>query len=126
MQQGCGKPGSPFIQAFSSFYIPDGTVEQLESLAEQQSVSTSAENAVRLRRAFDSFDISQYLSDVVAPTLVVHARNDAIHPLQQGRELATGINDAELVVLESRNHVMLPQEPTWQTFFDALRRHTAS
>ncbi len=46
-----------------------------------------------------------------------HAREDSIHPLDQGRELVEGIPGAEFVLLESRNHVFLPQEPAWLDFF---------
>jgi len=123
MRHGWGADGSPFLQAFSSLYIPDGTHEQIESLAEQQRITTSPENAVRLRRAFDNFDVTDLLPEVVAPTLITHARNDGIHPLDQGRELAASIRDAELVVLETRNHVVLRQDPTWPVFFQAVHHH---
>lgn len=123
MRHGWATPGSPFLQAFSSFYIPDGTREQVGSLASQQLMSASPKNAVRLRRAFDSFDVTELLPQVSAPTLVIHARGDAVQPFEQGRELAAAIRGAELVVLESRNHAVLPHEPAWSVFFEAVRRH---
>jgi len=123
MRHGWATPGSPFLQAFSSFYIPDGTREQVESLASQQLMSASPRNAVRLRRAFDSFDVTELLPQVSAPTLVIHARGDAVQPFAQGRELAAAIRGAELVMLESRNHAVLPHEPAWSVFFEAVRRH---
>jgi len=123
MRNGWGTPGSPFLQAFSSFYIPDGGHEYIDSLAEQQLISVSPENSIRLRRAFDTFDITELLPEVITPTLVIHAREDSIQPLDQGRELAAAIRGAELIVMESRNHAILPHEKVWPMFFEAVRRH---
>ena len=121
IRHGWGKEGSPFIKAFSSMYIPEGTKEQTESLADLQRQTTSPENAVQLRTAVDNFDVSELLDKVTVPTLVIHARNDGVHPLDEGRKLAAGINDAEFVMLESSNHVILPQEPAWNRLFEAIR-----
>lgn len=121
IRHGWGKPGSPFLKAFSSMFIPTGSSEQMESLVELQRRTTSPENAVRLRSAIDSFDISELIKEVTVPTLVLHARNDGIQPLDEGRKLAAGIPGAEFVLLESDNHVILPQEEAWQPIFDALR-----
>ena len=52
---------------------------------------------------------------------MLHARNDGVHPLDQGRKLAAGIPNAEFVMLESPNHAILPQEPAWQTLFESLQ-----
>ncbi|MHA1566273.1 MAG: alpha/beta fold hydrolase [Alphaproteobacteria bacterium] len=120
MRLGWGKQGSPFIKAFTTMYIPDGTAEQTQSLAELQRLTTSPENAVKLRNAVDHFDATDYLAKVLCPTLVLHARNDGVHPLDQGRKLAAGITNAEFVMLESANHAILPQEPAWQTLFEAI------
>ena len=102
-------------------YIPDGTKEQMDSLAELQAQTVSPENAVILRTAVDNFDVSELLAQVAAPTLVIHARNDGVHPLDEGRMLASGIRDAEFVLLDSNNHALLHQEPAWQLRFEAIR-----
>lgn len=44
----------------------------------------------------------------------LHARQDCVVPLEEGRLLAAGIPGARFVELESRNHVLLEQEPAWQ------------
>ena len=121
IRHGWGKEGSPFIKAFTSMYIPDGTREQTESLVDLQRRTTSPENAVVLRAAVDRFDVTELLEKVAAPTLVIHAANDGVHPLDEGRTLAAGIKNAEFVLLESANHAILPQEPAWARLFDAIR-----
>ncbi len=121
MRHGWGKEGSQFLKAFTALYIPDGSLAQTGSLVELQRLTTSPENAVKLRTAVDNFDATELLGKVETPTLVVHARNDGVHPLAQGRKLAAGIANAEFVMLESANHAILPQEPAWQTLFEAIR-----
>ncbi|MEE8273012.1 MAG: alpha/beta fold hydrolase [Alphaproteobacteria bacterium] len=121
IRHGWGKPGSPFLKAFASMYIPDGTREQIDSLVDLQRQTTSPENAASLRAAVDSFDVGDLLDRVTVPTLVIHARNDGVQPLDQGRNLAAGIDGAEFVMLESANHVILRHEPAWRVLFDEIR-----
>jgi DNA-binding CsgD family transcriptional regulator len=61
-------------------------------------------------------DIRNRLADVRIPTLVVHCRHDACIPFELGRELAAGIPNARFVELDSRNHVLLENEPAWGRF----------
>lgn len=122
MRNGWGKASSPFIDAFATMFIPDGTREQIESLVELQRSTTSPENAVSIRKAVDSFDVSGLLEQVEVPTLVIHARDDGVQPLEQAYQLAARIPGAEFLMLESRNHVILPDEKAWPAVFDGLRR----
>ena len=73
----------------------------------------------------DTFYVADRLDRVTAKTLVMHAANDGVHPVSQGRDLASGIPDSEFVLLDSDNHAILPQEPAWERFFGELRRFTA-
>jgi pimeloyl-ACP methyl ester carboxylesterase len=50
------------------------------------------------------------------PTLVLHSGEDAVVPMKDGVELASGIAGARFVPLDSRNHVLLPGEPAWPRF----------
>lgn len=122
MHHGWGKSGSAFINAFAALFIPDGNREQIDSLVELQSQTTSAENAVALRAAIDRLDISDLLDTMNVPALVLHSRYDAVQPLDQGRQLASRIPKAEFVLLESRNHMLLPQEMAWPILFEQLER----
>lgn len=115
-----GKPGGAFTKAFASMFIPDGSPAQIDSLAELQRRTTSAENAATLRETMDRIDVRGLLGRVAVPTLVMHARNDSIQPLEQGRKLAAGIRDAQFVMLESANHVPVAHEPSWEIFFREL------
>lgn len=58
--------------------------------------------------------------------LIIHSRDDAVHPLPEARKMAGGIPNAEFAVLESANQNVLPEEPTWQaqviTLFEFIER----
>jgi len=116
-----GQPGTAFIKSFASMYIPDASMEQIDSLADLQRVTTSPSNAEKLRAGVDSFDVSGLLEHVSVPTFVIHARNDAVQPLEQGRKLASGIRDAEFLMLDSGNHAILEHERAWHVLFAKLR-----
>jgi pimeloyl-ACP methyl ester carboxylesterase/DNA-binding winged helix-turn-helix (wHTH) protein len=120
MRQGWGQDNPAFRQMFTSLFIPGGSPEQIDWYNDLQRVTTSPEIAARLRHAMDDIDISDLLPRVRVPTLVMHLRDDAVAPFEQGRQLAAGIKDARFVVLEGRNHVILESDPGWQRFHDEI------
>ena len=61
-----------------------------------------------------------------ARTLVMHARDDRVVPVEEGRLLATLIPDARLVLLESANHILLEHEPAWARLLDEVTRFLGS
>lgn len=122
IRQGWGRSGSAFAAAFATLYAPDASREELESLVEMQLASATPENVVAMRMAIDAYDVTPLLPRVRSPTLVLHAREDAVQPLAQARGLAAGINGAQLHVLESRNHVPLPRDPAWSAIMQAVER----
>src|SRR5207237_9210686 len=50
------------------------------------------------------------------PALVLHARNDRVAPASQGLEFAKAIRGARFVELSSTNHILLADEPAFETF----------
>lgn len=116
LRHGWGDQNSAFMRAFASMFIPSGTPEQIKWVADLQRVTTSAENALRIRNACDDIDVLALLPQVRVPTLVLHCRNDGVVPLEQGRLIAASIPNARFVTLESDNHVLLAGEPAWPRF----------
>lgn len=116
MKEGWGKPKSAFMSAFTSLYCPDASQEELADLVQLQLCSTSAEFAYRLRIAIDQFDVKDELEKLDVPTLVIHSRNDSVHPLSEARKLASRIPNANMIALESSNHILLPDELPWAEY----------
>jgi pimeloyl-ACP methyl ester carboxylesterase len=118
---GWGQENPAFRQLFTSQFIPGATKEQGDWFNELQRVSMSPAEAVRYRIAVGDFDVSALLPQVSVPTLVMHARDDAVSPFDQGRRLAAGIPGARLVPLTSRNHLILEDEPAFPRFLEEMR-----
>jgi class 3 adenylate cyclase/pimeloyl-ACP methyl ester carboxylesterase len=125
MRVGWGQENPAFRQLFTSRFIPGATKEQADWFNELERISTSPNDAVRNRIAAGNFDIIGLLPQVSVPTLVLHARDDAVVPFDQGRRLAAGIPGARFVPLASRNHLILEDEPAFPRFLDEMRAFLA-
>ena len=117
---GWGKKNPAFRQLFTSRFIPEGSPEQVAWFNELCRKTTSPEMAARLLEARADANVVDLLGQVRAPTLVIHARRDAVVPIREGRLLASAIPDAQFVELPGRNHILLEDEPAWPRFQDAV------
>ena len=117
---GWGSDNPVFRQAFTSRFLPGGSHEQLDWYNDLCRKTCAPEMAVRLLAVRAQADFSDLLPLVRVPTLVLHARHDEVVPFAEGRHLAAEIPGAEFVELESRNHVLLSQEPAWAVFQQAV------
>jgi pimeloyl-ACP methyl ester carboxylesterase/DNA-binding CsgD family transcriptional regulator len=118
---GWGTQNPKFRRVFATMFFPDGSPEQFNAFDELQRVSASPDVAYRLRHMFDEIDVTQLCPRVTAPTLVLHARDDGVVPLEEGRLLAALIPGARFVPLEGRNHILLPGSSAAARFFDEVR-----
>jgi pimeloyl-ACP methyl ester carboxylesterase len=116
MRTGWGQENPAFRQVFTSLFVPGGTREQMDWFNELQRKTTSPENAVRIRSISDNLDIVDLLPRVATPTLVLHCRDDAVQPFEEGRLIAANIPGARFVGLEGRNHLILESDPGWPVF----------
>ena len=119
-RSGWGRDNPAFRQVFTSRFVPEGTHEQLEWWNELCRKTATPEMAAALLGARGEIEVSGMLRHVRTPTLVAHAREDAIVPIAEGQLLAAEIPGAEFVELDSRNHVLLEHEPAWQRFCEAV------
>ena len=124
--RGLGQENPAFRQLFTSQFIPDGTAEQMRWFNDLQRLTTSPQNAARIRNASDEMDVSALLDRVRVPTLMLHCRDDAVQPFEEGRRLAAGIAGSRFVALEGRNHLTLESEPAWNRFLDEVYRFLAT
>ena len=113
---GWGRDDPSFRRFFTSSFIPDAPPELWESFAELLRRTTSAENAARLLESWADIDVTEAATQVTAPTLVLHARDELRIPFEQARRLATLIPGARFVPLASRNHLLRADEPAWAQF----------
>lgn len=119
---GWGQENPAFRQLFSTQLMPEGSPEQIRWLNELARVSATPEAAARMERAFYEIDVTHLAPEVKAPTLVLHARQDAAIPFEEGRLLASLIPGARFVPLESPNHILRKEGPAWDRFLDEVER----
>lgn len=120
-RDGWGQENPAYRNIFSSTFMPTATSEQLDWFNDFQRRTTSPENAVRFLEAFADIDVRDKLSQIKVPTLIIHSRGDQRIDWTVGRDMASEIPNAEFVVLESDNHLLLEGEPASETFIETVR-----
>jgi DNA-binding SARP family transcriptional activator/pimeloyl-ACP methyl ester carboxylesterase len=117
---GWGQEHPAFRQVFSMLFLPEGTPEQLHAFNELERITTTPEIAARIVDGFQRIDVRELARRVTQPTLVLHAKDELRVPFEEGRLMAAMIPNARLVPLESKNHILLENEPAWQRFQDEV------
>ncbi|MDH4260771.1 MAG: alpha/beta fold hydrolase [Gammaproteobacteria bacterium] len=115
-----GSDNPTYRQLFTSRFVPGASAGQLKWFNELCLKTTTGAIAARLLEARAGMDFEALLSEVRVPTLVLHARDDAVIPVSEGRLVAGSIAGAEFVELDSRNHILLSDEPAWRRFQEAV------
>ncbi|MBL8270888.1 alpha/beta fold hydrolase [Steroidobacter sp.] len=121
---GWGTDTVAFRQVFTSRFAPGASMEQIAWFNELCRRTTTPEIAAHLMLARSEIDVRALLPQLKVPTLVIHAVDDQVTPLNASRELAADIPNAEFVQLESRNHVLLEDEPAWAHFKETVLEFT--
>jgi class 3 adenylate cyclase/pimeloyl-ACP methyl ester carboxylesterase len=120
IRQGWGQNNPAFRQFFTSLFMPGATKEQMDWFNELQRMTISPENAARIIECSGNNDVSELLSKISVPTLVLHCREDGIAPFEQGRRMAAMIPNARFVALDGQNHLILEDEPAWPRFMEEV------
>jgi pimeloyl-ACP methyl ester carboxylesterase/DNA-binding CsgD family transcriptional regulator len=113
---GWAKDDPTFRRVFTTRFIPDATEEQLAWFDDLQRMSTSPENAVASRIARQAVDLVDEIPAITAPTLVLQALGDRSTTFDNAVTVSSQIPGARLVPLDSRNHILLADEPAWPVF----------
>jgi len=121
----------PFVrQTITSSFIPAGSAAQQVWLNEAMRLSTSGFDVSRRLRVRLECDVTALAPRIGCAALVLSALHDTNPPFAEGRLAASLIPGARLIGLESRNHILLPDEPAWPRWCEEvsafLRAHPAS
>ncbi len=123
---GWERPTPEFRRVFTSMMIPDATEEQMGWVDELQRQAVTADTAILARRERRRADARHLLPDLDLPVLVLHSRGEQMKTFDNARYLASHIRGARLVALESRNHVVLEDEPAWPLLLRELADFVAA
>lgn len=121
-RMGFDLPNEAFREVMTRRFVPDGDPERIHWFNELCRRTTTPDIGAALMTARGQMDVSDQLAKVTCPTLVLHAENDNVAPLDEGRFLARNIPNAELVVLPSANHILQEDERAWQVFCNEVLR----
>lgn len=122
MKIGWGRDNPAFRQFFTAQIVPDATEEQLKGFTDMMRLSATPETAAKLESVMHRLDVRAEASQISVPTLIMHAREDAGVPFEEGRLLASLIPNAQFVPLDSRNHILTETEPAWQRYLAEVNR----
>jgi pimeloyl-ACP methyl ester carboxylesterase/DNA-binding winged helix-turn-helix (wHTH) protein len=125
MRLGWGQENPAFRQIFTSLFVPGGSPEQMRWLNDLQRHTASPETAARIRAVMNNIDVTDLLARVRVPALVLHCRDDAAVPFEEGRHMAAGIPGCRFVELEGRNHLILEGDPARRRFLEEMRAFLA-
>lgn len=113
---GWGRENPAFCQFFTNLFIPDGTPEQHRWWGDLERITASPNVAAQLLSNMQGIDVLDQAAGLSVPALILHCRGDMRVPFAEGLKLAAAIPGARFVPLESKNHVLLPDEPAWGVF----------
>ena len=122
---GWGRPHGAFRQAIGAHFMPEGTSEQFRWFDELARVSMSSVGAARTLDASARSSVEDLLPKVRVPTIVLHSVDEILVPFSEARLLASRICGAQLVSLDSRNHLILGNEAAWLRFLAQVEQFIA-
>ncbi|MEX0320434.1 MAG: winged helix-turn-helix domain-containing protein [Ruegeria sp.] len=119
--EGWKDPGSGYAVGSLLSYFPEGPLDTVREIVREMQALYSVEQKLYQRDSGNTASVLHLLPQVQCPTLVLHGRNSAVHPLSEARKLAAGIPDASLVILETANHIPLPGNDVYDTYIETLQ-----
>lgn len=120
IRNGWGQPDSGYLRSLGTLFMPSATEDELSEILDLQAASATAERAIEIRECCSRYDEVDVLGRVRAPVLVAHALRDSIHPFSQAQLIASHLKNAELLQLDTSNHLISPRDPAFGVLMDAV------
>lgn len=94
-----------FTLEFARVCFPEADAETQERFAIFLQVTLSPASFRALWHGVVGLDLRHLLKEITVPTLVIHARGDRHHPVEQGRYIAEHVTGARYLELDSQAHL---------------------
>jgi pimeloyl-ACP methyl ester carboxylesterase len=120
---GWGDANMAFPSMFAHLFLPESPPETRHWYAELQRKSASKEVARRFMEVLAGVRMFRRLKQIAVPTLVIRIAQDEVVDPGSVIGIAGEIPGSEFVSIDSRNHILLEDEPGWQQFKDILARY---
>ena len=109
------------LQIWAHAFQPSGTQAHWRAWCDMQRAATSAQTAVRLLEIGWHLDVREAARSIKCPVLVLHPERDGVVPIEAGRMLVSLIPGSRFVELDSDNHMLLADEPSWPRLVSEVR-----
>ena len=116
IRSGWERDNPAFRQMWTTLFRPDADASEAALFNELQRISSTPENAARMMAEFPNIRVLDMLPKIECPTLVLHSRDDATVPVQEGKLIAARIRGARFVEVPSRSHMVAPGDHGWELF----------
>ncbi len=120
---GWGEDNMAFPTMFANLFLPESTPEIRQQHAELQRKSASKEVAVQFMKVLSGLNLFSQLKKITVPTLVVQIAHDQVVDPRSAIGIAGEIPGSRFVSIESRNHILVANEPGWEQFKKIFRSH---
>jgi class 3 adenylate cyclase/pimeloyl-ACP methyl ester carboxylesterase len=107
-------------KTLADIFLPGANGEEIKSIAKFQRESATPEIAAKLMELAYTVDVSELISQLKVPTLILHREGDRAVTIAHGRELAAGIPNAQFKVLKGSMH------PWWYGDTEEIIREVAA
>lgn len=94
-------------KTLADIFVPGATKAELESLSNIQRLSSSPETTAGLLELCYAVDVTESLSSIKTPTLILHREGDRSMLIRHGRQLASEIPNSNFKILSGDAH------PAW-------------
>lgn len=108
-----------------AFYSSPGAMEQLISVIENQPFPPTPHGLYHQSRAILVSNTSDRIADIHCPTLVMVGKEDLVTPIKFSQQLAQGIPNTELAILEQGGHAFVVEfaDIVADVMLDFLAKH---
>jgi class 3 adenylate cyclase/pimeloyl-ACP methyl ester carboxylesterase len=94
-------------KTIADIFYPDAKAEEVQSTARYMRLSSTSDIAIRLLELCYSVDVTEILSSIKKPTLILHREGDKSISIGHGRQLASEIPKSSFKILGGNVH------PVW-------------
>ena len=120
IETGWGNGNQSIRQIMSTQLWPKATADQIASFNHLQQISCDGETAANIILNIADVDITELLSAIYQPVLIVHSRHDFRNPLREAELMASKLPNATLCILDTKNHTPMSHEPEFDRMIDTV------
>ncbi len=120
IEQAWAQGETAFTTGYLTTYFPEGPLEIIRDHARLMMDACDADYILAMRDFNNEINLLPILPDIACKTLILHGRNDQVHPLSEARKIVAAIPDAALSVLDTANSLPILGNACWDSYLASL------